>query len=314
MSISWPIVFMGTPEAAAVSLESLLKGPDPVVGVVTQPDRPAGRGQKKISSPVRRVAEKHHIPVITPEKVRAPDVLDTLNGWGPQLIVVVAYGRILPRSILELPPQGCLNVHYSLLPKYRGAAPVAWTILNGEEKSGITTMKLVEKMDAGPIFLQDEIAVGTGETTASLQAKLIPVGVELLLETIRRLKDGSLIPKPQKDEEATYAPILKKEDGQIDWTQPAAIIERRVRAFNPWPSAYTHLQGKLLKIYRAAIAAAEEKGVPGEVVRADKMALWVATGQGILNLEEVQAENRKKLAAAEFLKGGRIEKGARLGS
>jgi methionyl-tRNA formyltransferase len=310
MSSSWPIVFMGTPEAAAATLEHLLQGSDPVVGVVTQPDRPAG----KISSPVRRVAGRHHVPVIAPEKVRAPDVLDTLSGWGPQLIVVVAYGRILPRSILELPPQGCLNVHYSLLPKYRGAAPVAWTILNGEEKSGVTTMKLVEKMDAGPIYLQAEIAVGKGETTASLQARLIPVGAELLLETIRRLKDGSLVPRPQKDEEATFASILKKEDGRIDWAQPAEIIERRVRAFNPWPSAYTHLQGKLLKIYRAAIAATEEKGLPGEVVRADKTALWVATGQGILDLEEVQAENRKKLAAAEFLKGVRIEKGARLGS
>lgn len=305
---------MGTPEAAAATLEHLLQGSDSVVGVVTQPDRPAGRGQKKISSPVRRVAEKHHIPVITPEKVRAPDVLDTLSGWGPQLIVVVAYGRILPRSILELPPQGCVNVHYSLLPKYRGAAPVAWSILNGEEKSGVTTMKLVEKMDAGPIFLQNEIAVGPGETTASLQAKLIPIGAELLLETIRRLKDGSLVPSPQNDEEATFAPILKKEDGQIDWTQPAEAIERRVRAFNPWPSAYTHLQGKLLKIYRAAIASTEEKVLPGEVVRADKTALWVATGQGVLNLEEVQAENRKRMAASEFLKGVRIEKGARLES
>lgn len=313
MSLSWPIVFMGTPEAAAVSLESLLEGPDPVVGVVTQPDRPAGRGQKKIPSPVRRVAEKYRLPVITPEKVRAPDVLDTLKSWQPQLIVVVAYGRILPRSILELPPQGCVNVHYSLLPKYRGAAPVAWTILDGEENSGVTTMKLVEKMDAGPIFLQEEVSVGTGETTASLQAKLMPVGSRLLLETIRGLKDGSLVPKPQRDDEATYASILKKEDGRIDWTQPAQTIERRVRAFDPWPSAYTHLQGKMLKVFRAARVAAEESGLPGEVIKVDKTALWVATGQGILSLEEIQAENRKRMAVAEFLKGVRIEKGTHLG-
>lgn len=312
MSPSWPIVFMGTPEVAAASLQHLLNGPDPVVGVVTQPDRPAGRGQKRVSSPVRRVAEGYHIPVLTPEKIRDPAFFASLKSWAPQLIVVVAYGRILPRSVLDLPPQGCLNVHYSLLPKYRGAAPVAWAILNGEGKSGVTTMRLVEKMDAGPTLLQEETSLVPNETTASLEAKLIPIGARLLLETIRRLKEGSVTPKPQREEEATYAPILKKEDGQIDWSQPAKAIESRVRAFYPWPSAYTYLQGKLLKIYRAAVITAEEKGLPGEVVRAHRGGLWITTGQGILGLEEVQLENRKRLAAAEFLKGTRIGKGERL--
>lgn len=312
MPQSWPIVFMGTPEAAAVTLEQLLKGPDPVVGVVTQPDRPAGRGQKRVSSPVRRVAENHHIPVLTPEKIRDQVFLAALKNWAPVLIVVVAYGRILPRSILELPPQGCLNVHYSLLPKYRGAAPVAWTILNGEEKSGVTTMRLVEKMDAGPILLQGEVSLDSDETAASLEAKLIPIGARLLLETIRRLKEGSVTPKAQNEEGATYAPSLKKEDGLIDWSQPAKAIERRVRGLYPWPSAYTYLRGKILKIYRAAAIREEEKGVPGEVVRADPGGFWIATDKGVLSLEEVQWENRKRLGAAEFLKGARIEKGERL--
>jgi methionyl-tRNA formyltransferase len=314
MSQPWPIVFMGTPEVAAVSLEHLLKGPDPVVGVVTQPDRPAGRGQKSVPSPVRRVAELHHIPVATPAKIRDPGFLATLKGWTSELIVVVAYGRILPASVLELPPQGCLNVHYSLLPKYRGAAPVAWTILNGEEKSGVTTMRLVEKMDAGPIFLQEEVTLAVDETTASLEAKLSPVGARLLLETIEKLKAGSLTPKAQSDEEASYAPMLKKEDGRIDWTQTAESIERRVRAFHPWPSAYSHLRGNLLKIHRAAVISSQEKDVPGEVIRADAGGLWIGTGRGILALEELQLENRKKLSAAEFLRGTRIEKGERLTS
>ncbi len=309
----WPIVFMGTPEAAAVSLEHLLKDANPVVGVVTQPDRPAGRGQKRAPSPVRRIAEKHHLPLLAPEKIRGHEFLNALKSWEPQLIVVVAYGRILPRSVLDLPAHGCLNAHYSLLPKYRGAAPVEWAILNGEEKSGVTTMKLVEKMDAGPILLQEELSLAPDETAASLESKLIPVGARLLLETIRRLQSGSVTPRPQIEEEASYAPILKKEDGQINWTQPAKAIERQVRGFYPWPSAYTYLRGKILKVYRAAVISAGDKGSPSEVVRADRGGLWIATGQGILGLEEVQLENRKRLTAAEFIKGARIEKGERLG-
>ncbi len=312
MAEPWPIVFMGTPEAAARSLEELLKGPDPVVGVVTQPDRPAGRGQKSISSPVRRVAESRHLPVLAPEKIRDPEFLTALKSWAPRLIVVVAYGRILPRSILELPPEGCINVHYSLLPSYRGAAPVAWTILNGEEKSGVATMRLVEKMDAGPILLQEETPVAPGDTTASLQARLIPIGARLLLETIRGLKERTITPQPQREEEASFAPMLKKEDGRIDWTKPAKTIERQVRAFYPWPTAYTFLKGRLLKVYRAAPVAAEEKGQPGQVVRVDRESLWIATGEGALALEELQLENRKRLAIGEFLKGARIEKSERL--
>ena len=312
MSTPWRIVFMGTPQTAAVTLDRLIKGPDAVVGVVTQPDRPAGRGQKTTSSPVREVAEKRDIPVVAPEKIRDPGFVKVLQSWAPQIIVVVAFGRILPAPILNLAPRGCLNVHYSLLPKYRGAAPAAWTIINGEEKSGVTTMKLVEKMDAGPIYLQREIGLAPDETTGSLQAKLTPVGVELLLETLQRLKEGSVTSQEQNESDMTLAPIIKKEDGLIDWNQPAEVIERRVRGFNPWPSAYTQLRGMLLKVHRAKIVESTRSGVPGEIVRADVNGLWVATGSGVLSLEEVQLENKKRLPGLEFVKGARIEIGDRL--
>jgi methionyl-tRNA formyltransferase len=312
MSNRWPIVFMGTPQIAAVTLEQLIQGPDPIVGVVTQPDRPAGRGQESLPSPVSRVAESLGIPVVAPGKIRDPELLKTLKGWDPQIIVVVAYGRILPKTILDLAPYGCLNVHYSLLPKYRGPAPAAWTIINGESVAGVTTMKLVEKMDAGPIYLQEATAVAPDETTGSLQAKLAPIGARLLFETLRRLKVGSLIAEEQDESAVTFAPILKKEDGLIDWAQPAITIERRVRGFDPWPGAYSHIGGKLLKIFRARVVPADTKGSSGEVMRADAGGLWVATSAGLLGLEEVQLENRKRLSVVEFLRGARIKAGDRL--
>jgi methionyl-tRNA formyltransferase len=303
---------MGTPETAAFCLKELCRAADPVVGVVTRPARPAGRGQQKHETPVRRTAEEQGIPALAPEKLRNEEFLSALAAWQPDLIVVVAYGRILPRQILELPHQGCLNVHYSLLPKYRGAAPVAWAILGGEEKTGVTTMKLVEQMDAGPILLQEETDIRPDDTNASLQRRLTPIGARLLLETIRRLKEGSVGPAAQNEDGATYAPVIKKEDGLVDWSQSAAAIERRVRALSPWPSAYTRWNGKLLKVHRAAVVAAAGRGLPGEVVQADAGGLWVAAGEGILSLEEVQAENKNRLPASEFLKGARLKKGDRL--
>jgi len=313
MSISWPIVFMGTPQIAAATLEQLLEGPDRVVGVVTQPDRPAGRGQKSSPSPVRRVAEAKAIPVIAAAKIRTPEFLETLRTWRPEIIVVVAYGRILPKSILELAPHGCLNVHYSLLPKYRGAAPAAWTIINGEREGGVTTMQLVEKMDAGKIYLQEALPLAADETTGSLQAKLTPIGARLLLETLQRLKDGTLVAREQDESGATLAPLLKKEDGLIDWNQPAAVIERRVRGLNPWPGSYTYINRKILKVHRAGIVSEDAARISGDVVRADSGGFWIATAPGIVGLEEVQLENKKKLPGSEFLKGARIKAGDRLG-
>ena len=312
MSSSWPIVFMGTPEIAAVTLQMLLDGSDRIVGVVTQPDRPTGRGQQSRPSPVRRIAESRGIPVMTPVKIRDSDFLDALRSWKPQIIVVVAFGRILPKSVLELSPRGCLNVHYSLLPKYRGAAPVTWTIINGEEKGGVTTMQLVEQLDAGPIYLQEEIKLDQHETTGSLQARLAPVGGQLLLNTIGGLKNNSLQPKYQEESCVTFAPLIKKEDGLVDWTQSAVTIERRIRAFTPWPSAYSHLHGKLLKIHRATPIQTNRSGTPGEIVRADSGGFWIATGNGTLSLEEVQLENKKRIASVEFIKGARIAAGDQL--
>ncbi|MGH7931218.1 MAG: methionyl-tRNA formyltransferase [Candidatus Binatia bacterium] len=310
--MSWPIVFMGTPAIAAVTLEHLLQGPDRVVGVVTQPDRPAGRGQENVASPVRKTAERRGIPVATPEKVRDPAFLEILKRWQPQIIVVVAYGRILPKSVLDLPPEGCLNVHYSLLPKHRGAAPAAWTIINGDKQAGVTTMQLVEKMDAGPVYLQEALPVAPHETTESLQTKLTPVGARLMLTTISRLKQRLLQAQTQDENDATFAPMIKKGDGLIDWRQPAVAIERRVRGFTPWPSAYSYHDGKLLKIHRARVIDAPHEAQPGEVVRADDQGFWIATGSRILSLDEVQLEGKRRLGGVDFIRGARIAKGERL--
>ena len=312
MATVWPIVFMGTPQIAAATLEQLVQGPDPVVGVVTQPDRPSGRGRQTTPSPVRQFAQSRGLPVMAPEKIRTPEFLQTLKNWNPEIIVVVAYGRILPKTILELAPHGCVNVHYSLLPKYRGAAPAAWTIINGETEGGVTTMKLVEKMDAGGLYLQEKIPLTPDETTGSLQAKLTPIGARLLLETLRKLKEGSLTPTQQDESRATLAPILKKTDGLIAWSQTAIEIERRVRGLHPWPGSFTHVTEKLLKVHRAKIISTELKGNPGEIVRADTGGFWVATGSGVIGLEEVQIENKKRLAGVEFIRGARIKAGDRL--
>lgn len=304
---------MGTPQIAADTLERLCDGPDSIVGVVTRPNRPSGRGQKVTSSPVRRIAEARGIPVVAPEKIRTAEFLEILRNWQPMIIVVVAYGRILPKTILELAPLGCLNVHYSLLPKYRGAAPAAWTIINGESQGGVTTMQLVEKMDAGAIYLQEAIDLASDETTGSLQGKLTPIGARLLLDTLRRLKEGSLVPTAQDESQATLAPILKKEDGLIDWQRSAIEIERRVRGFDPWPGSYTQFNGKLLKVHRVKFIPDESKGGAGEVVRADANGFWVMTSSGIIGLDEVQLENKKRLAGVEFIRGARVKAGDRLG-
>lgn len=304
---------MGTPGIAVATLAQLVQGPDPVVGVVTQPDRPAGRGQQTTPSPVRQFAESHDIPVVAPEKIRTAEFYEQLRNWHPEIIVVVAYGRILPKTLLEVPPRGCLNVHYSLLPKYRGAAPAAWTIINGEREGGVTTMRLVEKMDAGAIYLQEKIDLASDETTGSLQEKLTPIGARLLMETLRRLKEGSLAAKEQDESQATLAPILKREDGLIAWDRAASEIERRVRGFDPWPGSFTYLNGKLLKVHRAKIISGEVKASPGEIVKADGAGFWVATASGVVALEEVQFENKKRLPGVEFIKGARIKAGDRFG-
>jgi methionyl-tRNA formyltransferase len=299
------IVFFGTPDFAVPLLSALISASDPVVGVVCQPDKPAGRGQQLSVPPVKRVAQFAGIPVLQPEKVRTPEVLVELRRWEPDLIVVAAYGRILPSTILCLPRYGCINVHASLLPKYRGAAPIQWAILNGDATSGVTIMQINEQMDAGDILLQHETAIGADETYGELQTRLAHLGATALMEAIAQLHAGTLSPRRQREEEVTMAPLINKADGRMMWTQPAAALARRVRAFNPWPSAFTSLAGRLLKVHRAHAVDTATGGSPGQVTAIDT-GIWVACGQGSLVLDEVQLEGRKRLNAVEFVRGGQL--------
>lgn len=309
------LVFMGTPQFAVPSLRVLLAGEDRVIGVVTQPDQPAGRGMALHAPPVKVLAEAHHVPVYQPAKLRAPGVLEQLHEWQPDLIVVAAYGKILPTSILALPAWGCINVHASLLPKYRGAAPIQWAILRGERETGVTIMRISERMDAGDILLQKTIPIAETDTGGTLHDKLAALGAEALREALMLLKHGQLVPRPQNEAEATYAPLLKKEDGRIDWSQDAHTLERRIRAFNPWPSAYTTLHGKLLKIFAAQVERdSTSSHSPGTVIEVTPVSLVVATGAGSLSLIEVQLEGKRRLPIAEFLKGYPLVPGLVLGT
>jgi methionyl-tRNA formyltransferase len=302
------IVFFGTPEFAVPSLRALLSGHDAVVGVVCQPDKPAGRGQHLAAPPVKRLALEAGVPVVQPEKLRTPEAGDALRAWKPDLIVVAAYGRILPAPILELPEHGCINVHASLLPQYRGAAPIQWAILRGEETTGVTIMQMNERMDAGDILLQRATPIGADETYGELQTRLAHLGAEALCDTIAQLHAGTLSRRTQRHEDMTLAPMVRKADGRIAWTTPAIDIARMVRAFNPWPSAFTALDDKLLKIHRAHASATTTTAAPGTVAAIDQ-GIAVATGEGTLVLEELQLEGRKRLRAAEFVHGGGIRIG-----
>lgn len=306
------IVFFGTPEFAVPSLRSLLAGPDRVAGVVCQPDKPAGRGQHVAMPPVKQVALQAGVPVFQPEKLRLPETIETLTSWAPDLIVVAAYGKILPKNILDLPRFGCINVHASTLPKYRGAAPIQWAILRGERRTGVTIMQMNERMDAGDILLQVETDIGPNETYGELQIRLAALGAEALAEALARLHAGTLAPQAQCEKDMTLAPMIKKEDGRIDWTQPAINLARMVRAFNPWPSACAHLSGKQLKIHRARADTLSKNAAPGTVVAVHD-GIRVATGDGALVLDEVQLEGRKRLPATEFVRGS-IQAGVVLGA
>lgn len=307
------LIFFGTPEFAVPSLRALLGESDPVVAVVCQPDKPAGRGQHVSAPPVKQVALEAGVEVFQPEKLRAPDFAEILRPLAPDLIIVAAYGKILPKSLLELPRHGCINVHASLLPRYRGAAPIQWAIVRGEVRTGVTIMQMNERMDAGDILLQRETTIGADETYGELQARLAQLGAEALREALTQLHVGELPRQPQRESDATLAPMIKKQDGRIDWTQPAAHIARVVRAFNPWPSAFTYLDGKLLKVHRAHPIDTAATAPPGAVT-ATGDGIAVATGQGTLLLDELQLEGRKRLPAADFARGGAIKVGTALGS
>ena len=303
---------MGTPEFAVPSLQTLIDSGDEIVAVVCQPDKPKGRGLELSSPPTKVLAEKHGIPVLQPQKIKTEEFFNELKKFGPDLICVAAYGKILPKNILDLPPHGCINVHASILPKYRGAAPINWAIIRGEKITGITTMKMDEGMDTGDMLLKKEIPIEDEDTGETLSQKLSLIGAELLIKTIKLLKEGRLNSIPQDNSQATYAPMLKKEDGKIDWSKSAEEVRNLIRGALPWPGAYTTLDGKLLKIYKASFSGDAEN--PGEVIKSDSGILRVATGSGALDILELQIEGGKRLKAEEFLRGRRVKEGSVLGS
>jgi methionyl-tRNA formyltransferase len=305
------IVFMGTPEFAVPSLKALVDSGEEVAAVVAQPDKPQGRGLKLSPPPTKVFAEERGIPVLQPQGIRTEAFLRDLAELNPDIIIVAAYGKILPRSILELPPFGCINVHASMLPEYRGAAPVNWAIARGEKVTGVTIMRMDEGMDTGDILLTREVPIDDDDTGETLSGKLSLAGAELLLMALENLKRGELHPLKQDDSLATYAPMLKKEDGRIDWSKPAGEIRNLIRGMLPWPGAFTLLGGKLLKIYKAAIS--EGEGKEGEVITAPQGVLRVVTGKGALDILELQIEGGKRLPSKDFLSGRKIEPGTMLG-
>ena len=307
------IVFMGTPAFAVPSLEALIQSDDQVIGVVTQPDRPKGRGQELAMSPVKLVCRREGIPILQPVKMKDPAFLDALRAWQPDLIAVAAFGRILPPAILSMPPRGCINVHGSLLPKFRGAGPIQWAIITGEAETGITTMLMDEGMDTGAMLLQGRIPILPDDTAGSLSVRLAEMGGRLLVETIAQFKAGTLAPKPQDHAQATLAPLLKKEDGVIDWTNPAVEIERRIRGMSPWPGAFTFAGEERWMIWRAAVKQSDAGILPGQVISAGKEGIAVATGQGVILILELQPANSRRMAAVQYLAGHKISPGMRLG-
>jgi methionyl-tRNA formyltransferase len=304
------IVFMGTPAAAVPSLQRCLDDGYEVVGVWTQPDRPAGRGNKVTVSPVKEFALAHSLAVHQPQKIRTDEAKELFRAHQADLAVVVAYGRILPLEFLRTPARGCINVHFSLLPRYRGAAPVNWAIVNGEGKTGVTTMFIAEQLDAGPILLQRQTEIGARETAPELMSRLAPLGADLLGETLVRL--GELTPQPQHEKDATLAPMLEKKDGLIRWSSEAVVIERSVRGFQPWPNAYTHHGGQRLIAYRAVVAESPSGPgvIPGEVMVAHGDDLIVKCGaETALRLLEVQPEGKRRMSARDYLNGTHLRAG-----
>jgi methionyl-tRNA formyltransferase len=305
------LVFMGTPEFACPSLRKLIERGEEILAVVTQPDRPKGRGQQLAPPPVKVLAAEHGITVLQPPKVRMPEFIEVVKGLDPDLIVVVAFGQILPRALLDIPRYGCINVHASLLPRYRGAAPINWCIINGETETGVTTMLMDVGLDTGDMLVRRAIPIDPDEDSSALHDRLAPVGAEALAETLDLLSDGRLVPQKQDDSLSSYVPMLRKEDGMIDWNSPAGAVKNRVRGTTPWPGAYTFLDGATLKVFRVRVA--HGSGRPGTVLQAGKSGIEVACGSGSVMLEEVQAEGRKRLKAAEFLAGAKIGPGTILG-
>ena len=307
------ILFMGTPPFAVPALEGLVRSGYPVVGVVTQPDRPQGRGRGVAPPPVKLLANSLGLTVLQPEKVRTPDFLETFRRLAPDLVVVAAFGQILPREIIHGPRDGCINIHPSLLPKFRGAAPINWALIRGEEKTGVTIMRMDEGVDSGDIVLQEETPIGEEETFGALHDRLANMGALLLPKALAKLEAGTLKPRPQDHRLATAAPRLGPEDGLIRWDADARTIVALIRGLSPSPSAHTVLGGKKLKIFLATAETAAVAEAPGTVTGETAVGLRVAAGSGYVLLREVQLEGKKRLAARDFLHGVRIAPGQVLG-
>ncbi len=308
------IIFMGTPEFAVPSLQALLDHGEEVVAVVCQPDKPKGRGRKLSPPPVKELALAASIPVLQPTKVRTPEFLEELGSYRPDLMVVTAYGRILTGPVLNLPPLGTINVHGSLLPKYRGAAPVQWAVLNGDPETGITIMQMDEGMDTGDILLPGSLAIEPDDTAGTLAVKMAGLGGRLLIEALELLKGGNLHPQKQDDSLATPAPPLTKELSPIDWQKSAQEISCQIRGLDPWPMAHTTLEGKWLRFFAPRVIPGPVREAAGTLCRADKTGLTVATGEGYLRLGEVQIEGAKRMSADAFLRGRPLEAGLRFPS
>lgn len=308
------IIFMGTPEAAVPALERVIQRGHEVEAVFTQPDRPVGRHQVLTPPPVKQLAQQYGLTVYQPEKIKTDEVRTIFETLTPDVVVVVAYGKILPPWLLEIPRQGCINVHFSLLPKYRGAAPVHWAIALGETETGVTTMLMDPGLDTGPILLQRRCEINPDETAPELTEKLAPLAAELLIETLEKLERGEVTPLPQNESQASYAPMLKREDGLIDWQLTAAEIRNRIRGFQPWPGAWTTLKGHRLILWRAAVLSDEADSPPGTIRHITKDTLVVACGnQTSLRVEELQLEGKRRLSVRDFLNGTRLEVGMPLG-
>lgn len=309
MSTPLRIIFMGTPDFAVPTLQALLDGPDDVVTVICQPDRKKGRGKKLSPPPIKILAEQHGIPVLQPTAIRTEAFLDSIRNLHPDLIVVTAYGRILPGSLLELPRLGTINVHGSLLPKYRGAAPIQWAVINGETETGVTIMQVDVGMDTGDILMPVSIPIRDDDTSGILFDKLAQLGGETIGRAIALLKEGKLPPQKQDDSQATEAPMLTKEMGHLDWNKEAGELHCLIRGLDPWPSAYSFLDGKRFRFFKPDVIKDKVSEPPGTLCRADKNGLLIATGKHYLRIGEIQPEGKKRMSVQSCLCGMKLPLG-----
>ena len=308
------VIFMGTPDFSVGTLKALVEAGHEVVLAVTQPDKPKGRGGKMQYPPVKETALELGIPVFQPKKVRDPECIEELRKYHADIMVVIAFGQILPKEILEMTPYGCVNVHASLLPAYRGAAPIQWAVINGEKVSGVTTMQMDEGLDTGDMIMKTEIVLDEKETGGSLHDKLAESGAKLCVQTLKALEDKTATWEKQGESPTAYARMLDKKLGDIDWSQESVSIERLIRGLNPWPSAYTGWNGKVMKIWEAEVIEEDTKEEYGTIVRVEKDGFCVQTGSGLLKVLALQIPGKKRMEADAFLRGYQIEKGTRFSS